>query len=40
MTALSILSILLGGMTIIALLATFDLFFLKPVSRDWWRWQA
>lgn len=33
MTAISILSILLGGMTIIALLATFDLFFPKPVTR-------
>ena len=33
MSAISILSILLGGMTIIALLGTFDLFFAKPVSR-------
>jgi hypothetical protein len=33
MTAISILSILLGGMTIIALLGTFDMFFPKPVTR-------
>jgi hypothetical protein len=33
MTVLSILSVLLGGMTMIALMATFDLFFPKPVTR-------